>query len=53
MAATQWNESLIDGEMLVEDVQYIVHKGIRYNIKIEVKKYEGYMHMWKPTRVCQ
>jgi len=40
MAATQWNESLIDGEMLVEDVQYIVHKGIRYNIKIEVKKYE-------------
>ncbi len=37
---SQWNNSFIDNELMVEDVNYIIHNGIRYNIKIEVKKYE-------------
>ena len=37
---SKWNKTFIDNEIMVEDVDFIIHNGIRYNIKIQVKKYE-------------
>ena len=36
-----WNESLVDGELLQHDVVSIIKDGKEYNIKIEIKKYKN------------